>query len=163
MVLVEATAQQFPIIRELAYKIWPHTYGATHSQESLDYMLGTFYALSALEQQKEQGHVFILAQKADTFIGFVSYELHAEGSLATKIHKLYVLPEVQGTGVGKALVAYVIHQAKVHHDTTLYLNVNKQNSAISFYKKNGFEIIKDIVIDIGAGFIMDDYVMELIL
>jgi ribosomal protein S18 acetylase RimI-like enzyme len=42
----------------------------------------------------------------------------------------------------------------------LFLNVNKYNSAIQFYHKIGFEIAKEEVIDIGNGFVMDDYVME---
>jgi hypothetical protein len=40
------------------------------------------------------------------------------------------------------------------------LNVNKYNSAQDFYKKLGFCIDYEEVIDIGNGYVMDDYVME---
>jgi ribosomal protein S18 acetylase RimI-like enzyme len=44
---------------------------------------------------------------------------------------------------------------------TIELNVNKYNSAVSFYEKMGFERIREMVLDIGQGYVMDDYVMQL--
>ena len=47
-------------------------------------------------------------------------------------------------------------------NNALFLNVNKHNqSAIGFYEKHGFFLVKKEVIDIGNGFIMDDFVFEL--
>jgi ribosomal protein S18 acetylase RimI-like enzyme len=38
--------------------------------------------------------------------------------------------------------------------------VNKGNArAIAFYRKHGFDIAESVVVDIGGGFVMDDYVM----
>ena len=163
MTLTVATKEQLPIIQDLAYKIWPHTYGATHTQEELDYMLTKFYAVPSLEQQQAAGHTFILAEEAGEFQGFVAYELHAEGTSKTKIHKLYVLPQTQGKGLGRQLVDYVKEQALLAHDQAICLNVNKHNTAQVFYSKYGFNITQDILIDIGEGFVMDDYVMEVVL
>ena len=43
----------------------------------------------------------------------------------------------------------------------IYLTVNKQNLiSISVYEKLGFLRARDLVTDIGSGFVMDDYVME---
>jgi ribosomal protein S18 acetylase RimI-like enzyme len=43
----------------------------------------------------------------------------------------------------------------------LMLTVNKRNSkAIAAYQRNGFAIMDSVVVDIGGGFVMDDYVME---
>ncbi|MGZ8545109.1 MAG: GNAT family N-acetyltransferase, partial [Flavisolibacter sp.] len=44
--------------------------------------------------------------------------------------------------------------------TVLRLNVNRNNSARSFYEKLGFEMIGEEDIDIGNGYFMNDYVME---
>ena len=42
----------------------------------------------------------------------------------------------------------------------LVLNVNKRNEkAIRAYRRNGFTIVESEKIDIGNGFVMDDYVM----
>jgi ribosomal protein S18 acetylase RimI-like enzyme len=43
----------------------------------------------------------------------------------------------------------------------LELNVNKYNPALGFYKKLGFSVISEEVIEIGEGYVMDDYIMEL--
>jgi len=41
----------------------------------------------------------------------------------------------------------------------LWLQVNKRNSgAIGFYEAAGFVRVREAVFDIGAGFVMDDYV-----
>jgi ribosomal protein S18 acetylase RimI-like enzyme len=163
MTLTVASKEQLPIVRDLAYRIWPDTYGATHTSAELDYMLSKFYAVDTLEQQMENGHVFVLAEDNDIFVGFVAYEFSSEDTNSTKIHKLYVLPETQGKGIGKALVDYVRKQAIINKNEMLFLNVNKLNKAKDFYHRYGFTITKDIVIDIGEGFVMDDYVMELTL
>jgi ribosomal protein S18 acetylase RimI-like enzyme len=161
MTFTIASKEQLPIVRDLAYKIWPDTYGATHTNEELDYMLSKFYAVDALEQQMENGHVFVLAQENEAYVGFVAYEINSEYTSYTKIHKLYVLPETQGKGIGKALVDYVRKEAIINKNQKLFLNVNKLNKAKDFYHRYGFVITKDIIIDIGQGFVMDDYVMEL--
>jgi len=42
------------------------------------------------------------------------------------------------------------------------LAVNKRNaSAIAAYRKYGFRIVDAIVKEIGGGFVMDDYIMEI--
>lgn len=155
-----ATKNQLPIVRDLAFQIWPDTYGATHTQEELDYMLNKFYAVHSLEQQMDNGHVFILAKADEIYVGFVAFEINSENTGLTKIHKLYVLPETQGKGIGKQLVDFVLNESMKSNDGGLFLNVNKLNKAQDFYHKYGFNITKDIIIDIGEGFVMDDYVME---
>ena len=66
----------------------------------------------------------------------------------------------QGKGTGKILLDFIAHEAKSQKNTAVFLNVNKYNSAQHFYKKLGFEIVEEVVIDIGRGYVMDDYVME---
>jgi ribosomal protein S18 acetylase RimI-like enzyme len=72
-----------------------------------------------------------------------------------------VLPETQGTGLGRQFFELVKEQAKENNQKSIFLNVNKYNNALHFYTRLGFTIIKDEVIDIGEGYVMDDYVMEL--
>jgi ribosomal protein S18 acetylase RimI-like enzyme len=161
MTLSVASKNHLAIIKYLAYQIWPDTYGATHSQEELDYMLTKFYSIESLENQLENGHVFILVSENNMNLGFISFEINAEKTTKTKIHKLYVLPQNQGKGIGMKLVDYVKNESVINENTALFLNVNKQNNAQEFYVKYGFNVTKDIIIDIGNGYIMDDYVMEL--
>lgn len=156
------TKDQLQVVADLAKKIWPVTYATILSKEQLHYMLDRFYNLKALQKQLESGQVFYLAQNENQeFVGFVSYEINCKPN-KTKIHKIYVLPETQGTGIGKQLFDLVKTKAQENQQTAIFLNVNKYNNAQKFYQKLGFAITKEEVIDIGKGYVMDDYVMEVL-
>ena len=163
MNIVTIEKDQLSIVKDLAYAIWPVAYAEILSQEQLEYMLSMFYSKEALAAQLEKGHVFYLVQNnSGDYLGFVSYELNCEPD-KTKIHKIYVLPETQGLGLGKLLFEKVKEEALKANQQAIFLNVNKYNQAKFFYEKLGFIIVKEEVIDIGRNYVMDDYVMELAL
>lgn len=160
MKLTVLKIEQLPIVIDLTKKIWPVAYGEILSKAQLDYMIEKFYNETALRELMEKGHVFYLAQDDnDKNVGFVSYEINSEPN-KTKIHKIYVLPETQGTGLGRQFFELVKEKALEKNQNAIFLNVNKYNNAIHFYTKLGFTKVKDEVIDIGNGYVMDDYVME---
>lgn len=160
MQIIQVTKPQLPIVKDLAYKIWPDAYAEILSEAQLDYMLENFYSLNSLESQFDKGHIFLLVEENDEYLGFASYEINCNATNKTKLHKIYIMTNTQGKGVGKFLLEEVERRAKVAGNNALFLNVNKYNIAQNFYKKNGFEIVLDEVIDIGNGYVMDDYVME---
>ncbi len=160
MKLVKANSEHISIIIDLTKKIWPVAYGEILSKAQLEYMIDKFYNETALRELIQKGHVFYLAQDdKDNYVGFVSYEINSEPN-KTKIHKIYVLPQTQGTGLGKQFFELVKEKAIENNQKAIFLNVNKYNNAINFYTKLGFVKVKDEVIDIGNGYVMDDYVME---
>lgn len=161
MNIVVATKEQLAIVKNLAYKIWPNAYETILSKAQLDYMLEMIYSIDSLEKQFDKGHIFLLIEDDQSFIGFASYELNCNNSNKTKLQKLYVLPEIQGKGIGKQVIDYIKEKVVLSNNLALFLNVNKFNKAKDFYQKYGFQIIKEEVIDIGNNYIMDDYVMEI--
>jgi diamine N-acetyltransferase len=162
--LEKITKNQLPIIKDLAYTIWPSTYGDILSNSQLDYMLDSFYSVANLEKQMNNGQVFELLFDETNAIGFVAYELNCNfdnlSQPLTKLHKIYLLPETQGKGFGKFMIDEIVRIAKSNNQKGIYLNVNKYNTAKFFYEKLGFVISKEEVIDIGNDYVMDDYVME---
>ena len=54
----------------------------------------------------------------------------------------------------------VIAFTKRKNHSRLFLQVNKQNPAKDFYTRMGFTIAEEVKLDIGNGFFMDDYIME---
>ena len=172
MNIVVATKEQLSIVRDLALKIWPVTYTNVISAGQIEYMLDMMYSLESLEKQFQSNKIFLLAEDDNHFIGYVSYELNYKDEnqknqenlkqvqIKTRIHKLYVLPETQGRGIGKQLIDCVAEIALTNHNSALDLTVNKNNKAKDFYLKNGFEITEKAVFDIGSGYVMDDYIME---
>lgn len=160
MQIILPTKPQLQIVQDLAYKIWPDAYSEILSEAQLDYMLENFYSIASLENQFEKGHIFLLAEENGQYLGFASYEINCNALGKTKLHKIYVMPNTQGKGVGKFLLEEVEDRAKQAGNSILFLNVNKYNKAQKFYENKGFSITQEEVIPIGNDYIMDDYVME---
>lgn len=156
------TDENFTSIRAIANEVWPIAYGTILCKEQLDYMMEMMYSVSSLRKQaNEMGHQFILAVDDKSSVGFASYEFNYGGTLKTKIHKIYILSTQQGKGTGRILIDYISTQAIENNQESLFLNVNKNNIAQHFYKRLGFHISHEEVIDIGGGYVMDDFVMEI--
>ncbi len=147
-------------IREIAYQTWPEAYKNVITPEQISYMLKMMYDSQPLEVQFLAGHIFIVLKENGKDMGFVAFEINYDGSDSTKIHKLYVLPECQGKGFGKKLIDKAIEEINTENQKSLILNVNKKNPSLNFYEKIGFIKAREMVIDIGNGFLMDDYIME---
>ncbi len=151
------------VIRQLTFIIWPHTYMDMIGEKQVNYMLNLMYSPSSLHNQVENlHHQFIILYEDDKPLGFASYSpksLQHPGIY--RLHKLYVLPDQHGKGLGKMLIDFIIADIFPSHATELELNVNRDNPATSFYKKLGFEIKRVEDIDIGEGFFMNDYVLSL--
>jgi ribosomal protein S18 acetylase RimI-like enzyme len=140
-----ADVNDIATIREMANITWPVAYGSYISKAQLDYMLDMMYSDTSLLEQINKGHQFYIAEQHNT-----------------PINKLYVLPTAQKTGAGKALLHTAIDYAISNTASCLYLQVNKQNNAQHFYSKHGFTVREASILEIGGGYIMDDYIMELV-
>ena len=155
-----ATADDLKIIKELAETIWPICYGEIISNEQINYMLDLIYSPQALKSQLQKGHQFIIALEENTPVGFASFsEKSKEEPSVFRLHKLYVVTTLHAKGIGSFLQDYVCAESKKAGAHLLELNVNKYNPAKNFYDRKGFNILKEEVIDIGNGYVMDDYVM----
>ena len=152
--------EEASIIQSLAHRTWPTTFNKILSPEQISYMLNWMYDVDILQQQISEGHQFWLIEK-EFPLGFMGIELHHPSAYSLKIHKLYVLPEEQGQGWGRMLVNKAIEIAQTNSIPSIELNVNRFNASVGFYKHIGFEVVKEENIDIGAGFWMEDFVMEL--
>jgi GNAT superfamily N-acetyltransferase len=151
-----------PVIRAIAHAAWPVAYATILSTEQLTYMLDRMYDEAALvEQVQHKGHRFLMAEEDGIPIGFAGVEHRYKGSARSRLHKLYILPGVKGSGVGHALLEAVLDEARTERAEAIELNVNKYNPAKDFYARHGFRVERDEVIDIGQGHVMDDHVMVL--
>jgi GNAT superfamily N-acetyltransferase len=158
--LRKIVSDEASLIQSLAHRTWPATFKKILSPEQISYMLNWMYDVELLQKQISEGHQFWLIEK-EVPIGFMGIELHHPNTTSLKIHKLYVLPEAQGNGLGRMLVQKAIDEARMNSIQSLLLNVNRFNASVDFYTHLGFEIIKEENIDIGSGYWMEDYVMEL--
>jgi GNAT superfamily N-acetyltransferase len=161
--IVPATAKDLTIIKNLAYQIWPATYGTILSEKQLAYMLDLFYDERALKQNLDDDHQFILIKENGVAVGFADYELHYQNGSITRINKIYVLPETQGKGFGKRIIQHIESKALEHNDVKLSLNVNRFNKAKDFYENQGFKIAFEEDVELDFGYLMEDFRMEKVL
>lgn len=156
----KATVKDIPLIRELTFAIWPQTYASLLTQEQIDYMLNMMYSESSLQKQMEQdGITFIIIYEEETPVAFAAY--NETKPQVWKLHKIYVLSSQQGKGTGKFIIHFIVDEIKLQNAKALQLQVKRDNPAQHFYNKMGFEIIETADFDIGNGYFMKDYIMEL--
>jgi|SRR5690606_25886167 len=159
--IVIAAKEELPIIQHIATVAYHHTYVPILGQDQVDYMLNKIYSLNSLLEQLINGHRFIIVQEDELEAGFASYSRMEADSEIYQLQKLYLLPELQGAGLGRFLIGEVISQIKEQGARYLQLNVNRFNKSRGFYEKMGFTIKEKVDIPIGERYYMNDYVMEL--
>lgn len=163
MDIIPANASHIAIIQDIALKSWAITYADILSPKQFDYMIEMMYSTPAIEKQmSELNHHFLLIKDVHSsdYGGFVSYEFNYKNLPKTKIHKIYLLPECKGKGMGRMLIDWVANEARSINNNALSLNMNRSNKSLGFYTQMGFEIIGEEDIDIGNGYLMEDYIFE---
>lgn len=160
-------SQDSDAISVLARKIWHAHYPAIITTAQIDYMLAQRYTPEALRESLKNSFWFGAWEdtgKPDLrLIGFA--QCFPEASPSTwKLDKLYIDPAMQRQGIGRQLLGRVCRQVLDADANRLVLRVNRHNHiALAAYARYGFQITGEDVLDIGNGFVMDDYLLELIL
>jgi diamine N-acetyltransferase len=158
MILRKATLEDIPIIQEIAEEAWRPTYGPILTEEQTLYMIPMMYATEVLVPQIA---LFSILEVDGVAIGYCAFEKQTDTE--GKLHKLYLRPSLKQKGAGSFIIKQIRDIARLMGLSSIYLNVNKQNSAVDFYLKKGFIKESEMVLDIGNGYVMDDYVMRLML
>lgn len=148
------------IIRDLAERSWTYAYRDILSEEQIDYMLNTMYSTEELSRQlNDENYCYYLIKVDRENAGFLGFERNYEPH-TTKLHRLYLLKEYQGKGLGKKALTFLKVISQENNDQFIILNVNKHNHAKKMYESQGFKVYDEKIIDIGQGFVMDDYLMK---
>lgn len=155
------TAEQLQQLAELAEQIWNEYFITVISQEQIDYMLERFQSYEALQQQAKQGYQYYFIVHHNEIVGYTAVQ-PAAGKLF--LSKFYLQKQSRGKGYGSAALEQLKQIAKQHQAASIWLTVNRHNDAtIAMYKHKGFVVVREQAADIGNGFVMDDYIMELAL
>ena len=162
MQLITATEKDIPLIQDLAKRSWENAYADILSIEQMEFMLTTMYSTEEILthlQHPDYYYYLIKDENNNSFEGFIGYE-HGYEEKTTKLHRIYLVPESKGKGFGKKALDFLKMRVSDKGDTKIILNVNKINSARKFYELQGFKVYGEVILNIGNGFVMDDYLME---
>lgn len=159
--LIRLNKNEISTVQQLAREIWDEHYIKILSQEQIDYMLGKFYSTEKIESEIKEGILWEMLWDDEKPIGFLVCKIESD---KLYISKIYLKAETRGKGLGKFLLNRAVDLAKQNDKKSIYLNVNKYNTdSIAFYERMGFVKIEEGVFDIGNGYVMDDFILELIL
>ncbi len=151
--------EEIEVLASLAKTIWYESYGDGKmlSDDQIEYMVDKFQSKEALTEQLNNGYIYRGLYDGETLVGFAGS--HLEEDNRTFLSKLYLLGKYHGQGYGKALFDDCV--ALYPNATAIYLTVNKTNPSYEIYKHLGLKVIDAVVSDIGSGYVMDDYIMQM--
>jgi GNAT superfamily N-acetyltransferase len=153
------TPQQLDVIAGLAREIWDEYYVPLIGRAQVDYMVSRFQSSEAMAQQMRDGYEYFMTERNGHPIGYCAVQAQpAEGSLF--LSKLYLLRDARGAGTGRVCMEFIEQLARRRGLNLLWLTVNKGNPAVKAYERLGFRIAADLMMDIGGGYVMDDFRME---
>lgn len=164
--IVKATSDDLLTIHNMAQVVFRHTYKDILSAEQMEYMMDMMYSLPNLRKQLDEGHHYYIAYDQNSSpCGYVSVQHEGQdenGKDVFHLHKIYVMPGMQGRGVGMKLFQTVVsHVRGMVSQARIELNVNKFNNAVNFYLHIGMKVIHEEDYPIGNGFYKTDYIMGL--
>lgn len=154
-------SHDYTAVREMALSIWPEVYREIISPEQIAYMIERMYAPETIASEVENSGIhYDWILNSDIRIGFLAYGPLQVGEACT-LHKLYLLPAKRGLGLGSFALQHLIARLKPLRINELSLRVNRHNeAAIRCYERNGFLKTAEDCLDIGGGYLMDDFLMS---
>ncbi|MCL2622594.1 MAG: GNAT family N-acetyltransferase [Planctomycetaceae bacterium] len=142
----------------LIREIWREYYTSLTGAAQVEYMLEKFQSVDAIARQiAEEGYRYYGVIYDGKLAGY--YAAKPSDDAVVFLSKFYVAAEFRGRGLGREMLQHLTEAARAAGADAIRLTVNKRNRTVAFYRKLGFVITEEIVVDIGNGFVMDDYVM----
>ena len=93
-------------------------------------------SFAAEELDKEKDHLMMGAYEDDKILGCCM--LVEEGPQTVRLRQMAVLNDLQGKGVGKALIQFAENLARDHGYRKITMHARKH--ALGFYKKMGYKV-----------------------
>ena len=153
------TDSQLKTFAKIANDVWHEYFSFLLSPEQIDYMVARFQSYEAVKTQIADGYEYYFLEKDGKSAGYTGF---CPKISELFLSKLYILKEHRNCGIGRTALGFLKEKAREHKLLKITLTVNKYNeSTIKAYEKWGFSKTDSVVTDIGNGFVMDDYIMEI--
>lgn len=149
--------QDLQLIEQLATVIWEEHYIPIIGAEQVSYMLDKFQSAAAMRRQIDEGYEYFILREIAEPVGYLAFEKRGKDLFLSKI---YVLKEHREKKIGKRAMDFVQSRARAMGCSRISLTVNKNNDkSLLAYKSMGFLCERALVMDIGNGFVMDDFLL----
>lgn len=116
------------------------------------------YGNQEIDQVKE-GYEYYRIFCGDAFAGYAGIRPEED---ALFLSKLYLHKDYRGQHLSTKALEFLKDYCHKHGLTKIWLTCNKYNShTLDVYHHLGFSNVRSQVADIGNGYVMDDYILEL--
>ena len=151
---------QIEIVEKIATEIWTEHYTSIIGRAQVQYMLTKFQSKDAIKNDIANKAVhYYLIYSSEKIVGYAGIKIEETQLFLSKI---YILSSERGKGIGSKSIELIKDIALTNKLKNIYLTVNRNNiKTIASYQKMGFNISGEICADIGEGYVMDDFKMEL--
>ena len=139
----EAATADVAGIQAVAEETWHETYDDILGADVVETVIDEWYVDEAIEDGiGHEAQDFVVAVRDEEVVGYAHVGPHPPRRVY-QLYRIYVRPDAQGEGVGKALLAEV-EQALYDRDAGGYeVEVFEENeAAIDFYEATGFERVE---------------------
>lgn len=143
------------ILMLLLKEIWSEVFIPIIGANQVAYMLANYQSKTNIEVEMKNGTHCLLLVNDSKPVGYTAYK---ENEKEVYLSKLYLHANTRGQKLSSQVFNWYEKLAKGKH---LYLYVNQRNTlAISIYEHRVFTHINERYVDIGQGFVMNDYIYE---
>ena len=124
-------------IRTLLVETWHATYDAIYGAEKVTEITDEWHSVASLKARLTKPNGEFLVADDGKRIGGVAFAEAIDGGELIMLKQLYVLPSLQGRGIGGMLLDEVIESFP--EARRIRLEVEEKNTrAVAFYEANGF-------------------------
>ncbi len=146
-------------LTKVAREVWREANISFCTPEQVEYMIEKFQSFEAISGQLVHGYRYFLIEEDGEILGYFGVQPQDERLF---LSKFYILKQNRGRGLFSLGLDYMCALCREGEMGAIYLTVNRNNShAYEVYLAKGFKVIAEECADIGFGFVMDDYIMEL--
>jgi len=158
MILRPATTADTRALSRLGTDSFVAAFGHLYAEEDLNGFLAETHSPQAIARELSRRDArYCLAETDGGLAGYCKLVLacgwpeHARGQNPIELKQLYAAPGTTGRGVGTALMAWVLDQARAHGADEIQLSVwNENTGAQRFYARHGFTRLADITFRVGS-------------
>lgn len=154
------TAEEIQVVADLAESVWTEHYTSLIGAAQVAYMIEKFQSVPAITEQIQKGYRYYLMQYDGISAGYTA-TLSEPAEKSLFLSKIYVEKAYRGKHITSQTIASLKKICREEGLEKIWLTVNKGNhSSIAVYEHLGFVKVRDVVTDIGEGYVMDDHIME---
>jgi ribosomal protein S18 acetylase RimI-like enzyme len=156
-VIRPAIPDDIDVVQQLSIVTFSDTYAEYNTQADMQlYIAQHFNREVLLSELNSEENFFFLAMFSHEPAGYIKLKTNNElpqlkNKKSIELERIYVVKHFQGTGLGNRLIQYGVEFSQSKRYETIWLGVwTKNEKAIGFYKKCGFEIFGEHEFTLGT-------------